>query len=160
MIAEVILRDKVVYKLSDRPSKYNLSYYTKHRIAALEQKGLITFLKRDGKKFIRLTEKGERELLKYRLKEPRHRFFSRWDGKWRIIIFDIKEVRRSARDRLRWELKGFGFRRLQNSVWVNPYPCEDFTILLKADLKLGRDVLYLEVEKIEGEKYLREMFNL
>ena len=53
-----------------------------------------------------------------------------------------------------------GFVRLQDSVWIFPYDCEDFIMLLKADLKIGKDALYAIVEKLENDKALREHFHL
>ena len=84
----------------------------------------------------------------------------RWDQRWRVIIFDIPERRRKIRDRLRSTMRELGFARLQDSVWVYPYDCEDLMALLKADLKLGVSVLYMVVEHIENDKYLREQFSL
>jgi len=57
-------------------------------------------------------------------------------------------------------MSGLGFVRLQDSVWVFPYDCEDFVALLKADLKIGVAVLYLIVEQIENDKHLRAHFDL
>ena len=42
----------------------------------------------------------------------------RWDGKWRILIFDIREKVRRRRDEF-VDLLRLGFK-LQNSVWVFP----------------------------------------
>ena len=50
--------------------------------------------------------------------------------------------------------------RLQDSVWVFPYDCEDFIALLKAELKIGAAVLYMVVEHIENDKHLRSHFGL
>src|SRR3989338_6137334 len=41
------------------------------------------------------------------IKKPRA-----WDGKWRIVIFDIWERRRSVRNRLRTLLQKIGFARI------------------------------------------------
>ncbi len=83
-----------------------------------------------------------------------------WDKKWRVIIFDIRERHRKIRDALRSELQAQGFYKMQDSVWVFPFPCEDFVSLLKADLKVGKDILYLVVEEIENDRGLRAHFNL
>lgn len=48
-----------------------------------------------------------------------------WDNKWRIVMFDIPEQSRSARDHIRRLLKELGFQQLQLSVWVHPLPCLD-----------------------------------
>ena len=80
--------------------------------------------------------------------------------RWRVVIFDIPENRRGSRDLFRKTLRAAGFVQLQQSVWVYPYDCEDLIILLKADLKVGRGIVYMIVEKIENDKWLRERFSL
>jgi DNA-binding transcriptional regulator PaaX len=77
-----------------------------------------------------------------------------------VIIFDISEGKRGLRDRLRYFLVTMGFLRLQASVWVFPYDCSEFISLLKADLKIGRDVLYMVVDSIECDDNLKRSFGL
>lgn len=43
-----------------------------------------------------------------------------WDGKWRIVVFDITEKEHRLRDYLREKLVSLGFGRLQESVYVTP----------------------------------------
>ncbi len=133
--------------------------YIEGVIGKLQKKGWVELCKRNGEPYIRLTEKGEWELLKYKLKEKTlHK--KHWDGKWRLVIFDIKESRRVIRDRIRTDILTFGFVRLQDSVWVYPYDCEDLIILLKAHCKIGKEVLYVISEKIENDGWLKRKFNL
>ena len=73
-------------------------------------------------------------------------------------MFDVPERRRAVRDKLRTAMRSLGFVRLQDSAWVYPYDCEDLIALLKAELKIGFSALYLVVEHIENDKYLREEF--
>ena len=49
---------------------------------------------------------------------------------------------------------------LQNSVWIYPFECNDYISLLKADLRLGKSVIYMSVDKIDGDAYLKERFGL
>jgi len=84
----------------------------------------------------------------------------KWDKRWRIVIFDIPERRKSVRTRLRRFMNEYGFVRLQDSVWIYPYDCEDLIALAKANFRIGADVLYIIVEKLERDKYLREHFLL
>src|SRR3989344_5591963 len=121
----------------------------------LTKKGLAEFRMENGKKRLRLTSRGERAMNSiwnenYKLKKPR-----RWDGKWRLVIFDIPEKRRGIRDRLRALVVRLGFLHLQDSVWVYPYDCEELVTLLKTDLKVGRAVLYIIADAIEFDKPLR-----
>lgn len=57
-------------------------------------------------------------------------------------------------------MQNIGFYRLQDSVWLYPYDCEDFIALLKADLKIGNAILYMVVEKIENDAKIKTHFSL
>src|SRR3972149_11615797 len=66
----------------------------------LKRKGLVEFRVENGKKRLRLTPTGKRAMSSvwndnFRLKIPR-----RWDGKWRMVIFDIPEKKRGMRDKI------------------------------------------------------------
>ena|SRR3989344_1017048 len=132
----------------------NKLFYTKSALWELVRDGYIE-VDPKTKKNARLTFKGEE---KYRqtqnLIKPKQ-----WDGKWRMLIFDIKEEQRSVRDKIRQSLKAFGFVHLQRSVWVYPYDCEEYIVLLKVDQRIGKDVLYVIADQIENDKWLREWFN-
>ncbi len=84
----------------------------------------------------------------------------RWDKKWRVLIFDIRERQRGIRDKLRRALINIGFARLQNSVWIYPYDCEDLVTLLKADFRIGKDILYLVVDELEFDRPILKHFGL
>lgn len=130
-------------------------------LTRLRRKGEIEFIERDGKKYARLTTKGEkaldlsREKLNLINEKPK-----RWDRRYRLVMFDIPEKRKETRNHLRFEMREIGFLKIQNSVWIYPYDCEEFIALLKADLHVGKDVLYAVVEEIENDKWIRKHFNL
>ena len=130
--------------------------YVSSSAAKLVKRDLLRF--KDG--YYQLTEKGERllrrlELSDYRLNKP-----GRWDGKWRMVIFDIQEKKRKIRVQIRRILGQTGFYRLQDSVWVYPYDCEDIIGLLKTDLGVGKEILYIIANEIENDKHLRSEFGL
>lgn len=127
----------------------------------LKQRGLIQEEKRGGRTYLRLTEKGSASIEKILAREYRIPGQIRWDGKWRILVFDIRENRKRARNLLRRLLKGVGFVRLQDSVWVYPYPCDEFMELVRAHLASGVGELRSFVaEALESDRHLREHFDL
>ncbi len=140
---------------------YRLKYQVNETLLRLTRKGLVTFMLKDGRKFARLTPAGiqrlklEQEKVALLLQRKK-----RWDKRWRVIIFDIPERRRGMRGRLRAIMQECGFVRLQDSVWVYPHDCEELTVLLKAELKAGSSVLYMVVEKIENDGWLKKHFSL
>lgn len=130
-------------------------------ITRLNQKGLVARVRTGVGMSVRLTEKGSRLAKELEAKEKL--FFKkpqRWDGKWRVVIFDVWERRRSVRDKLRGMLQKTGFIKIQNSVWVYPYDCEELFVFLRADLRLGRGVVYIVAEEIEHDEKLRSHFRL
>src|SRR3989344_842037 len=129
-------------------------------LGRLAQKGHVKFEERDGKRYARITPAGQTALLlQEQLAALRVQKRRRWDKRWRLVIFDIPEKRRKIRDSLRATMQGAGFLQLQHSVWVHPYDCEDLVALIKADLHVGKDVLYLIVEKIERDEWVRKHFH-
>ena len=89
------------------------------------------------------------------VKKPR-----RWDGKWRVVVFDIWERRRPVRDRLRYLLKKIGFQKIQHSVWVYPYDCEELLAFIRTELRVGGGVIYLIAEGIEHDRALKARFDI
>lgn len=132
----------------------------KTSLLRLVKRNFVAVRSDKGKKFIVITEKGKKYLQKLDLemsvsKKPRS-----WDGKWRVIVFDISEKKRKLRDEIRGVFVRVGFKRLQDSVWVYPYDCEDFVALLKFHFFIGKDMLYMIVEKLENDRHLKEDFGL
>ncbi|OGI73714.1 hypothetical protein A3D42_00445 [Candidatus Nomurabacteria bacterium RIFCSPHIGHO2_02_FULL_41_18] len=84
----------------------------------------------------------------------------KWDGKWRVVVFDVWEKSRAKRDSLRYEIKNFGFIQLQRSVWIYPYECVEFIKLLKTDLAFGKNIRYMVVQKLDHDEKLRKYFKL
>lgn len=74
---------------------------------------------KNGQPVYRITTQGTERLEKtYPLMRLRKQ---KWDGKWRIVVFDIPENKRKVRDKLRWELEDWGLGMLQRSTWITPY---------------------------------------
>lgn len=128
----------------------------KSSASKLVKRGLLVY--KDG--YYQLTEEGEKtlrlwEIADYKFNKPKH-----WDKKWRVVIFDIPEKKKKVRDQVRNLFVTAGFERLQDSVWVYPYDCENIIGLLKTDLGIGKDLLYMIVDEIENDKHLKEVFKL
>jgi DNA-binding transcriptional regulator PaaX len=84
----------------------------------------------------------------------------KWDGKWRMVTFDIPEEFKEQRDRVREILKRAGFVKLQQSVWIFPHDCEELTKLIKEETHLANHILYGVLEKIEHDESLCKVFSL
>src|SRR3989344_5703201 len=86
---------KVLEKLEPDFIKSKFGKYSFNRsLVRLRENGLIVWEKTSRGSFVRLTTKGEAklrqlELNNYKIKKPK-----RWDGKWRLLAFDIREERK------------------------------------------------------------------
>lgn len=119
----------------------------------LVEKGL---LEKDGERY-RLSHRGEAWLEKSTLSVKRP---AKWDWKWRLVTFDIPNARTPLRNLLRENLRQIGFLRLQDSVWIYPFDCEELITLLRTRYRLGKEVQYMIVDKIERDLSIRRHFDL
>lgn len=111
-------------------------------IRGLAKKGLVEGNRNEG---LRLTPAGAD--IKEKLYQERQK---EWDGKWRVVIFDVPEKQRKTRDDLRFELKKLGFGSWQKSVWVTP-----FNLSEKLNTYLEEQNLSPVVQIIVGERFGR-----
>lgn len=162
-VALVAPKTLTLLKKLDRAAANRKNLYRRitQAITDLENAGLVKTSGERGHRKVILTEKGNKAIetiyaSEYRIPEPVF-----WDGKWRVVMFDIREKRRRVRAQLRSLLFGAGFLRLQDSVWVHPYPCDEFIGLVRAHLKSGTgEMLSFVAEALESDKKLREHFRL
>lgn len=150
---------KILTDLKKDDRRYRSAYYVRNAIGLLVGKGLLHLDKKGDASFARLTEKGDRELAQYTAEAETLRP-KKWDGKWRLVIFDIQETKKGKRDRMRRNLARLGFEKLQNSIWVYPYECEALITLLKKDCQIDKEVLYIVSENIPGDGWIRKKFGL
>ncbi|MDD2934904.1 MAG: CRISPR-associated endonuclease Cas2 [Candidatus Pacebacteria bacterium] len=152
---------QVVKQFSPNKKKWvNERYYLSETIKKLLEKGLLEKVRKGNSEFIKITKKGKEMFAKYELGDLEIKKPKRWDKKWRVVIFDVEEKKRNLRNLLRSNLERIGFVKLQNSVWVFPYECEELIFLLKTNFFVDSDVLYMEVNRIENESRLKEFFGL
>lgn len=114
----------------------------------------------DGSTEMMLTREGERIALRYKIDELCINRSSRWDGKWRVIIFDIPEKMKYLRDMLRDRLRQLGLAELQKSVFVHPYECRNEIDFVIEYYNIRRFVRFIEATYIDNELHLKKRFDL
>lgn len=116
--------------------------------------------KQDGNIEIVLTEKGKLKALEGKIEELEIKKPEIWDKHWRVVIFDIPEEKRQARDALRRKLKELGFLKIQKSVFILPYECKDEIDFVVEVFGIRKYVRYMKVREITNEEELLLKFNL
>jgi len=160
LAAKLFEKDK--RRFSKKPEKQKAA----RTLRRLQQNNLLAVKEKDGKFVFELTNKGkqifeeiqhkENKLAKLQITKPPH-----WDGKWRIVLFDIPEQsHKQARDVLRGKLKKWEFYPLQKSAWVCPWPCENEIQLASELYGISRYVKVVVAEKISDDIPLRKHFSL
>ena len=139
--------------------------YAKKRITdtfkRLERQGCIKIERRGYQIYIRLTEKGKKmagwlQVDALKIKRPK-----RWDKKWRIVIFDISQLKKFYREAFRGKLKELGFFPLQKSVWIFPFDCRDEIELLREFFGLSQKEMRLIVaQDIGPDDWLKKKFKI
>jgi phenylacetic acid degradation operon negative regulatory protein len=102
-----------------------------------------------GDRLYRLTEAGRLEALGGR--DPEACWRRRWDGRWRLILFDVPKAKRGARTRLRRYLRDRGFGYLQNSVWITPDTVAEQRAILADGPVDVESLVLLEARPCAGE---------
>jgi CRISPR-associated endonuclease Cas2 len=83
---------------------------------------------------------------------------SKWDGSWRVVVFDIPESSRAFRSVLRNHLHTLHFHKLQQSVFVSPHPYEQALLELVHVYKADKYVRIMTVTSINKEEELKNVF--
>ena len=115
--------------------------------------------KEDGSIGFFLTEKGKWRALNCQLDNIKNKK-EKWDGKWRMVAFDIPEKYKIGRDALRHKLEKIGFCGLQESVFITPYDCKEEIIGLVKFFELDKYVRFGILEYVDNESYFKKFFKL
>lgn len=125
----------------------------------LYRKGLVKVSEtKDGYK-VEITNKGRTEILKFDLNTLEIEKPDHWDGKWRIVFFDISEKQKKERDFLCQKLKAMNFYLIQKSVFIHPFPCEKEIKFLREVLGIPHQVKMGILEKADNENDLKRIFS-
>jgi phenylacetic acid degradation operon negative regulatory protein len=124
----------------------------------LHKRGVIKIIDKNNQRFVKLTKKGQMEALF--TKAQIHKKPLRWDGKWRILVFDIPEESHDKRNKLRALLKKNGFIKLQVSVYISPYPLHRDAINYLVKSGLIEYIRIAKIEEMDNDSDLRKKFGL
>lgn len=132
----------------------------KQRLGSLYKQKEIKIYKMGDKFAVQITKKGKRKLLRYKLEEIETPEPKQWDGKWRMVVYDVPEEKKSAREAIRITLKRLGFYELQKSVYLFPHPCHEVIEFLRELYGIGEHVTLFTVGYLENEVAYKEYFDL
>jgi hypothetical protein len=125
----------------------------------LWRKGFVDVKETDQGFKVTITEKGETEVLKYDLENLTIATPDDWDGKWRMVFFDIPSGHEN-RNHFREKLLSLGFFQMQKSVYIYPFPCKKEIQYLREVYNMPHSVKFATVSWLENDDDLRRFFRL
>lgn len=132
----------------------------KHLLKRLYQQKVVEIGEVDGQEVVTLTEKGKKKVLIYKLEEMMIDKPPKWDGRWRVIIYDVGKEKRIMSEIFRNFLKKMQFLKLQKSVYLTPYKCDEQIEFLRQYYGLGQEVIYIVAQRVENEEVYKHYFGL
>lgn len=127
----------------------------------LRKRGLVKLIKKSEKTHeIKITKQGRTMLIEFAIESLKLKNQEKWDGKWRVVVFDIPERDGDARRALRRKFKELGLFQLQRSVFIYPYPLEEEIQFIGAFFDVEKYIEILTVERMLDDKDLRKHFQL
>lgn len=145
---------KEIFGLNKQP-KNTSNYFSR-----LRKQKLIDFKENGHFCKIVLTESGRNVFLRFNYEDINIKTPKIWDRNFRVIVFDIPEKKKSARDSLREKIKELGCIRFNDSVWVFPFPCQKEIDFIANYWGIGKYVHFILAGDITNRDLLERAFNL
>jgi len=129
-------------------------------IERMKQKKLVRIYHKDGADIVEITELGKKKVLSYDLENIKINRPKKWDGYWRVVIFDVPEKNKKARRALNFKLNNMEFFPLQKSVFVCPFECKDEIDFVTEFFGIKKYVRFVLAKNIENDEFIRSYYNL
>ena len=149
-----------VFKMFEGSKKYSHKQISSV-MDSMKRQRLIEYVSdKHGQTIVKITKKGETKLRAFDIELMKIKKPHKWDGKWRLVMFDIPMRFTKGREALRFHLKKLNFFQFQKSAWIYPFPCEDEIIFIADFFGVGKYVEVLTVENILRDDKVRKHFKL
>ncbi len=127
------------------------------------RKRVIKKLEKDGflkveKDNVIMTELGKKIFLQNKMIKDNSLKKKKWDGKWRVVMFDLPIDKNNTRVLLRRILIKAGFLQIQKSVYIFPHSLKEFYLFLKEHREFKDNIIYSEITRSTAEREWKEHF--
>jgi len=129
-------------------------------IWGMKRRKLVRIYEKNGVDVVEITELGKKKVLSYDLEKIKITRQKKWDGYWRLVIFDIPEKNKKARKALSKKLNDMEFFPFQKSVFVCPFECANEIEFVAEFFGVKKYVKRILVKEIENDEFLRSFYNL
>ena len=149
---------KEIPKLTKMRRKYGPATVDKSLNKIIEDR-LVELKEERGQTILKISKRGKVKLVEFNIDTIEIRE-KKLDGLWRFVIYDIPEKYKEARAVLRDKLREIGFVKIQKSVWVCPYECQDEINFITSVYGVEQYVNYIVAQRTDHDEYLKKKFNI
>ena len=138
--------------------KFNL-WRLRQILKRMKDAEYVEIKEENGLSVVKITKKGQDKILRYNI-EKMHLDETKLDGHWRLVIYDIKTPKRKNSEMFRRSISKLKMLKLQKSVYITPFACEDEIEYLRQIYEIGSEVLILKVKNLENEQAYKNYFGI
>lgn len=152
IFGDYIYKDDSMITMSELTKLLKSLEFTDEAIKAaiyrMRHQKIVVSLKKNGKTYYTLTQEGFNKMT-----EGMRRTFtefeeSKWDKKWRVLIYSIPEKERQVRDQFRKEITWMGFGQVTPGTWITPHNLFDPILRLIKQYTIENYVQMFEAEHV------------
>lgn len=134
--------------------------YLRRSLNNLARNELIEIKRHGDGATVKITRKGETQIYKWAIENFEIPRSNKWDGLWRLVIYDVLDGKKGTRDRLRQVLENAGFYRLQESIYLQAFSCEREVEFLRSYLGVRAEVRLILAKSIENDEVFKKYFGI
>ena len=138
--------------------KFNL-WRLRQILKRMKDAEYVEIKEENGLSVVKITKKGQDKILRYNI-EKMDLDETKLDGHWRLVIYDIKTPKRKNSEMFRRSISKLKMLKLQKSVYITPFACEDEIEYLRQIYEIGSEVLILKVKNLENEQAYKNYFGI
>jgi len=132
----------------------------RQRVSRYRKRGWVVVSETKGRRWLTLSDKGKKKLMDEKIKNVRFAPEIKWDGVWRVIIYDLGDIKAVHRYKVMRTFLRWGFCHVQKSVFVFPHACDKEVRMVAEFYELGKSVWIFEAIKTDNSEALKKFFHI
>lgn len=131
----------------------------KREVKRLLRRGLIVAEQIEEGAKLTLTEAGRQQVFLDGIGETDYGQTG-WDGRWRVVFFDVSDKKKKIRNDIRRYLTWLGYTQYQESVYISPYDRTAEVVRLREILGVVDELKMGELCSLEAEEDLKKQLGI
>jgi len=142
------------------PKTSHEQWRIRRSVGRLEKRGFLSRRCVRGEEYYILTTTGKERAMRYKLKSMTIARQNKWDGLWRIVMFDIPEDKKFARRAIGHAIQKLGCVQYQKSVFITPYPCTEEINFAGECFSVRKHIRIIIAKDVENVSSIKKHFKI